>query len=121
VGVSAIAYSGATNFFPELNRWLQLVDMTGMVRSLLDTLGVPADTPQFKLKLTLAMIIDFGGCYIMETGCKYLFADLEPGEMVTRGRERREKRRAEQERVKAIEGEKAGQGLPELEAVKKMQ
>lgn len=42
------------------------------------------------------MAVDFVGCYIIEHGCKALFADLEPKEMVTRGRERREKRRAEE-------------------------
>lgn len=49
------------------------------------------------------MIIDFGGCYVIEKGCKYLFADLEPREMVTRGRERREKRRADEARIKAAD------------------
>ena len=45
------------------------------------------------------MIIDFAGCFVVEKACKYLFADLEPTELVTRGRARREKRRAEQERL----------------------
>lgn len=31
VGVSAVAYSGSTNFVPELNSWLQLVEMSGSV------------------------------------------------------------------------------------------
>ncbi|ORY32935.1 hypothetical protein BCR39DRAFT_564173 [Naematelia encephala] len=79
-GVSAVAYSGSTNFFPELNTWLQLVPMTS----------------SFMFKLTTSMIIDFAGCFIVEKGCKYLFADLEPSEMVTRGRERREKRRLQE-------------------------
>ena len=57
---------------------------------------------QFKIRLTLSMIIDFGGCYVIEKTCKFLFADLEPKEMVTRGRERREARRAEQERLKQL-------------------
>jgi cation-transporting ATPase 13A1 len=47
------------------------------------------------------MIIDFAGCWVIEVVCKYFFADLEPKAMVTRGRERRELRRAEQERVRA--------------------
>lgn len=56
----------------------------------------------------------------MEVLCKNVFADLEPGEMVTRGRERRERRRAEQERVKAIEN--SNKEMPEIEAsVKKTQ
>ncbi|KAF8664216.1 hypothetical protein AX16_000779 [Volvariella volvacea WC 439] len=81
VGASTVAFSGATDFMPELNRWLQIVEM--------------ADS--FKFTLTLTMIIDFAGCYVIEKACKYLFADLEPRKMVTKGRERREKRRALQE------------------------
>ena len=46
------------------------------------------------IRLTLSMILDFGGCFLTEITCKYLFADLEPKEFVTRGRERREIRRA---------------------------
>ncbi|KAF9004646.1 endoplasmic reticulum Ca-transporting P-type ATPase [Cyathus striatus] len=87
MGASAVAFSGATDFMPELNRWLQIVEM--------------ADS--FKLRLTLAMVIDFAGCWIIEVLCKYLFADLEPKSMITRGRERREKRRVEQEKQKALE------------------
>lgn len=56
---------------------------------------------QFKIKLSSSMLIDLVGCWIIENICKYLFADLEPKPMVTRGRERREKRRAEQARLLA--------------------
>lgn len=31
VGASAVAFSGATDFMPELNRWLQIVEMTDYV------------------------------------------------------------------------------------------
>ncbi len=48
------------------------------------------------------MVIDFAGCWVIENVCKYLFADLEPKAMVTRGRERREKRREEEARQAAI-------------------
>ncbi|KAF7368991.1 Cation-transporting ATPase [Mycena venus] len=84
VGASAVAFSGATDFMPELNRWLQIVEMAG----------------SFKVRLTASMIIDFAGCWVIEKVCKHLFADLEPKPMVTRGRERREMRRAEQERLR---------------------
>lgn len=97
LGASAVAYSGALDLVPEFNAWLQLVDMNWT----------------FRLKLATAMVVDFGGCAIMETACKYLFADLEPAEMVTRGRERREARRALEEK------EKANETLPELDEVKK--
>jgi len=87
VGASAVAFSGAMDLMPEMNRWLQIVEMKD----------------SFKFRLTMAMIIDFVGCWIIETICKYLFADLEPKPMVTRGRERREKRRQleEQEQEKS--------------------
>ncbi|KAK7062599.1 putative cation-transporting ATPase 1 [Paramarasmius palmivorus] len=82
VGASAVAFSGSTDFMPELNRWLQIVEMTD----------------SFKFKLTASMIVDFAGCWVIEVVCKYLFADLEPKPMVTRGRERREARRAQEQR-----------------------
>ncbi len=43
------------------------------------------------------MVIDFIGCWAIESVCKYLFAELEPKSIVTRGRERRERRRAAEE------------------------
>ena len=49
----------------------------------------------------MTMIVDFIGCFVIEKVCKRLFANLEPKPMVTRGRERREKRRAEEEAKKA--------------------
>ena len=60
-------------------------------------------------KLTTTMIVDFAGCWVIEVVCKWLFADLEPKAMITRGRERREARRraeAQQQQngtVKAVE------------------
>ncbi|KAH8827253.1 hypothetical protein DL96DRAFT_1606032 [Flagelloscypha sp. PMI_526] len=80
VGASAVAFSGSLDLVPELNRWLQVIEMTD----------------KFKFILTAVMVIDFGGCWIIEKTCKYLFADLEPREMVTRGKERREARRIKQ-------------------------
>lgn len=81
VGASTVAFCGATDFMPELNRWLQIVVMED----------------SFKIRLTAAMVIDFVGCWVIEKACKYLFADLEPKPMVTRGRERREARRVIEE------------------------
>lgn len=60
-----------------------------------------ADSLQFKIKLSIAMILDFGLCWAMETGCKFLFADLRPGELVTRGEARRLKRRS-LEQIEAV-------------------
>ncbi|KAG6837013.1 hypothetical protein H0H93_016220 [Arthromyces matolae] len=87
VGASTVAFSGATDFMPELNRWLQIVEMKD----------------SFKFRLTAIMVIDFAGCWIIEKVCKYLFADLEPKPMITRGRERREaRRRVEEEETAAV-------------------
>lgn len=49
------------------------------------------------------MILDFGGCWLVEVLCKALFADLAPKPIVLKGRERREKRRAEQKQPEALE------------------
>ena len=49
------------------------------------------------------MAIDFVGCWLIEVGCKWLFADMEPKAMITQGRERREKRRAAQAVIELAE------------------
>lgn len=59
---------------------------------------------QFKVKLTSSMLIDFIGCWVIEVTCKYLFAELEPKPMVTKGRERRDLRRIEQAKLAAVNG-----------------
>jgi cation-transporting ATPase 13A1 len=97
VGASGVAFSGATDFIPELNRWLQVVEMDFAVCRWFFKRLISADSQQFKLRLTASMIIDFIGCWAIENVCKYLFADLEPKSIVTRGRERRERRRAAEE------------------------
>ncbi|KAL8291698.1 hypothetical protein RQP46_001956 [Phenoliferia psychrophenolica] len=76
-GVAAVAFSGATDFVPEFNRWLQLVEMQYA----------------FRLRLCMVMVLDYGGAWIAEIVLKYLFADNQPKEMITRGIERREARR----------------------------
>lgn len=48
LGVVAVAYNGSTDFYPEANRWLQLVDMTH----------------SFKFTLTMVMLADFAGCAV---------------------------------------------------------
>ncbi|EJD08490.1 endoplasmic reticulum Ca-transporting P-type ATPase [Fomitiporia mediterranea MF3/22] len=83
LGASAVAFAGATDFVPEFSRWLQIVEMPVF----------------FRVRLTAVMIADFVGCWAVEVVCKALFAVLEPKEMLTRGRERRERRRQ-------LEGEK---------------
>ncbi|EJD45106.1 hypothetical protein AURDEDRAFT_114214 [Auricularia subglabra TFB-10046 SS5] len=98
LGASAVAFSGATDFMPELNRWLQIVELT----------------TSFKVRLTAAMVADFALCYVVEHGCKALFADLRPREFVERGMERRLRRRA-------VEREEKRQALENGAAEKKTQ
>jgi cation-transporting ATPase 13A1 len=52
----------------------------------------------------MMMIVDLAGCWVIEKVCKHLFADLEPKEMITRGRERRERRRKLEEEEKMRNG-----------------
>lgn len=72
-----VAFAGATELMPELNSWLQLT---------------PLPT-QFQGRLIAAMAIDFVGCYAIEHGTKFLFANLEPRALIVKGSERREQRR----------------------------
>ncbi|KIJ48981.1 hypothetical protein M422DRAFT_247353 [Sphaerobolus stellatus SS14] len=81
LGASAVAFGGAIDFLPEMNRWLQIVEMK----------------TSFQVRLTATMLIDFIGCWIVEILCKRLFADLQPKPLITRGLERREKRREAEE------------------------
>lgn len=97
LSASAVAFGGAMDLVPEMNRWLQIVEMTF----------------PFQVRLTATMAFDFVGCWFVELACKHLFADLEPKPLVTRGRERREARRAIE--VREAEIEKAKREMEELE------
>ena len=52
------------------------------------------------------MVIDFAGWFVVEHACKWLFADLEPKEIIQHGRARCDAWRIEEERIQA-EREKA--------------
>ncbi|KPV77055.1 uncharacterized protein RHOBADRAFT_48125 [Rhodotorula graminis WP1] len=82
LGVAAVAFSGATDFVPEFNRWLQLVDM---------------DT-SFRTKLCVVMAADFAGAWVVDIALKTLFANNKPKEIIKRGAERREARREAEKR-----------------------
>ncbi|KIJ31777.1 hypothetical protein M422DRAFT_783699 [Sphaerobolus stellatus SS14] len=81
LGASVVAFGGAIDFLPEMNRWLQIVEMK----------------TSFQVRLTATMLIDLIGCWIVEILCKRLFADIQPKPIITRERERREKRREAEE------------------------
>ena len=49
------------------------------------------------------MVADFALCFVVEHGCKALFADLRPREFVERGIERRLRRRAVEREEKRVQ------------------
>ncbi|KAK1140284.1 putative cation-transporting ATPase 1 [Aspergillus melleus] len=68
VAASGVAFSCATEFVPELNEKLRLV---------------PFST-EFKLTLTVLMIFDYAGCWIIENVLKTLFSDFRPKDIAVR-------------------------------------
>lgn len=59
LGVSAIAFAGATEFFPELNEWLQLFGMTASVSTNLSKINCPGleRSPSCNRKLTYSFAL----------------------------------------------------------------
>ena len=51
---------------------------------------------QFRLRLCVTMVLDYGGAWISDIVLKYFFGDTTPKELITRGSERREARRIAQ-------------------------
>ncbi|TPX49333.1 hypothetical protein SeMB42_g02634 [Synchytrium endobioticum] len=62
VSVSLIAVLAATEWFPWLNDWMQLVPFPG----------------DFKYKLMACMALDFGLAYVIEQVCSSMFSDNKP-------------------------------------------
>lgn len=93
--VSAVAFSCSTEFIPELNEKLKLVPFT----------------TGFKLTMTMVMIVDYIGCYIIEFVLKAAFSDFRPKDIAIR--------RPDQIRVE--ESRKARDREAELEKLLKQQ
>ena len=85
--VAGIAFAGATEFVPELNEKLKLV---------------PFDM-DFKLRLTVAMAVDYVGCWTVENVLKKTFSDYRPRDIAIR---RVDQIRREEERKAAEKTEK---------------
>lgn len=68
IAASAVAFSSATEFIPEINEKLRLVPFSN----------------EFKVTLTVLMIFDYGGCYIIENVLKSLFSDFRPKDIAVR-------------------------------------
>lgn len=88
VGATAIAFSCATEFVPEINEKLRLVPFT----------------TEFKVTLTVLMILDYGGCWLIENVLKNLFSDFRPKDIAVR-RPDQLKREAERKAKEAAEAE----------------
>lgn len=92
IGTSAVAFSSATEFIPELNEKLRLVPFSD----------------EFKLTLTTLMVIDFVGCWIVEKVLKWAFSDYRPKDIAVRRpdqleREEQRKEKENAERIREIE------------------
>jgi cation-transporting ATPase 13A1 len=88
VAATAVAFSCATEFVPEINEKLRLV---------------PFST-EFKVTLTVLMILDYGGCWLIENVLKNLFSDFRPKDIAIR-RPDQLKREAERKVKETAEAE----------------
>ncbi|KAJ6011003.1 ATPase P-type K/Mg/Cd/Cu/Zn/Na/Ca/Na/H-transporter [Penicillium sp. IBT 35674x] len=84
VAASAVAFSCATEFVPEINEKLRLVPFSN----------------EFKVTLTVLMIFDYAGCYVIENVLKHFFSDFRPKDIAVRRPDqlkREEERKAKEE------------------------
>jgi cation-transporting ATPase 13A1 len=93
VMVAGIAFSCATEFIPEINSRLRLVPFTN----------------EFKVTLTVVMLIDYVACYLIEWGLKTAFSDFRPKEIAVRRKDQLEREMAR----KQLEQEEADRKLEE--------
>jgi cation-transporting ATPase 13A1 len=104
LGVAGVAFSCATEFIPEVNERLKLVPFT----------------MEFKVTLTVLMLLDYGGCWIVEQFFKTLFSDYKPKAIAVRRKDQLEReesrKRAE---VEAEERRKEEEELARVEELEK--
>ena len=86
VGVTALAFACSMELVPEINQQMKLVPFT----------------EEFKTRMTVVMLIDYGSCYIIERVLKMLFSDFKPKDIAVRRHEQdeRETRRKEGEKAR---------------------
>ncbi|OQN98061.1 hypothetical protein B0A48_15893 [Cryoendolithus antarcticus] len=84
--VTGVAFSCATEFIPELNTQLKLVPFTN----------------EFKITITVVMLLDFCGCWVVEKILKAAFSDFRPKDIAVRRPDQleREAKRAAEEQAK---------------------
>lgn len=83
--VTAVAFSCATEFVPEINDKLKLVPFSY----------------EFKVTMTSVMVLDYVGCWCVEKALKMLFSDYKPKDIAERRPDQleRERKRAEEEQA----------------------
>lgn len=88
VAASGVAFSCATEFVPEMNEKLRLV---------------PFST-EFKATLTVLMVFDYAGCWLIENVLKRFFSDYRPKDIAARRADQlqREKMRKTMEELEAL-------------------
>lgn len=91
--VTAVAFSCATEFVPEINEKLRLVPFSY----------------DFKVTMTSVMVLDYCGCWIIEKVLKNAFSDFRPKDIAIRRPEQLEREAKRQ----AIEAEKAAEEAAE--------
>lgn len=89
VSVSAVAFSCATEFVPELNQKLKLVPFTS----------------DFKFMITTVMAGDFVACYLIEKGLKFFFSDNKPKDIAVR-RPDQLQREEQRKKIEEVEAQK---------------
>ncbi|ODQ77821.1 hypothetical protein BABINDRAFT_163208 [Babjeviella inositovora NRRL Y-12698] len=72
IGVTFLAFSGSTEFIPELNEAMSFVKME----------------TAFKVKLTFCLILDLGVCFAIESVLKHFFSDLKAADIAIRDDEK---------------------------------
>ena len=92
--VSGVAFSCSTEFIPEINEKLKLVPFT----------------IEFKFVMTMVMIVDYVGCFVVEKVLKHLYSDFRPKDIAVR----------RPDQVRAEESRKAKEAMEELEEGKKI-
>lgn len=88
IAASGVAFSCATEFVPEVNERLRLVPFSN----------------EFKMTLTVLMIFDYGGCWLIENVLKNMFSDFRPKDIAVR-RPDQLKREAERKAQEQLEEE----------------
>jgi cation-transporting ATPase 13A1 len=88
LAVSALAFSCSTEFIPEINEKMKLVPFTS----------------EFRTTMTVTMLVDYIGCWVIEKGLKAVFSDYKPKDIAIRRPEQlaREEKRNKEEAAIAL-------------------